>query len=110
MKLKFIIFALLTPLGSFAHTVNEAPELWSWFKQMNKSADACKIQSTFILQKIGIENLVENEYGIYGTLKNNRIVVKCQPDDNNSTLWVAVAGPDRISVELTRNIIIREIN
>lgn len=110
MKFMIALLILLMPISVLSHTVEKPPELWSWFKDMNKSADACKIQSHFILDKLGINNLIENEYGIYGTLKTNRIVVKCLPVNNGSTLWVAVAGADRDSVELIRNIIVKEIN
>ncbi len=110
MKSIVLLISLLLPLSSFAHSSNKAPELWSWFKDMEKSTDACRIQSAYILKKLGIANLVENNYGIYGTLKTNRIVVKCLPVENRSLLWVAVAGTDRDSVELIRNIIVKEIN
>lgn len=85
------------------------PELWSWYKNMNKSAEACKLQSQFILEKIGIENIVHNEYGVYGTYTSNRIVIKCLPNNENSLLWVAVAGSDRDSVEILRNKIIYDV-
>jgi len=86
------------------------PELWSWFKDMNKSAEACEIQSAYILDKLKVSNIVENEYGIYGVYKSNRIVVKCIPQGDKSKLFVAVAGYNRDSVELLRNLIVKEIN
>ncbi len=104
-----LIVLLLTPTVGLSHEPNHPPELWSWFKVLKKSSDACKIQSAFVLEKIGIKNLVENEYGIYGVFKNNRIVVKCLEDGDNSKLWVAIAGMDRDSVELLRNKIVKDI-
>ena len=93
-----------------AHEPGKVPELWSWFKDLNKSASACEIQSSFALQKIGLENQVENEYGVYGTYKGNRVVVKCLAmGEGKSKAWVAVAGHDRDAVELVRNIIVKEI-
>ena len=56
------------------------------------------------------ENQVENEYGIYGNVKSNRVVVKCiELSPNQSKLMVAVAGYNRDSVELVRNKIIVSI-
>jgi len=100
---------LTLPFCISAHTADTPPELWSWFKQLSKSKAACKIQSSFILDKIGVKNLVENDYGIYGTYRNNRVVVKCLEQNANSLLWVAVAGQDKDSVELIRNKIVADI-
>ncbi len=92
-------------------TSDKPPELWSWIKDLNKSKDACLIKSYFILKSIKLENLIETEYGIYGAIKNNRVVVKCiEVSSISSKLLVAVAGNDKHSVELIRNIIIKEIN
>lgn len=96
--------------SAIAHESNKPPELWSWFKNMNKSSEACKIQSSFILEKIGVKNILQNEHGVYGVFQSNRIVVKCLQQDENSILWVAVAGSDRDSVELIRNKIIADVN
>ncbi|WP_372964039.1 hypothetical protein [Marinobacter sp.] len=94
----------------FAHEPERAPELWSWFKDLNKSVSACEIQSSFALKKMGLENQVENDYGIYGTFKGNRVVVKCLAmGEGKSKVWVAVAGNDRDAVELVRNRIVKEI-
>ena len=94
-----------------AQGAERVPEIWSWFKDLDKSASACEIQSSFSLQKIGIENQVENEHGIYGTYKGNRVVVKCLAmGEGKSKVWVAVAGNDRDAVELVRNLIVRAIN
>jgi len=108
--MKKILILLLLPFSIFAHELNEPPELWSWFKNMNKSSEACKIQSSFILEKIGVKNIIHNKHGVYGTFQSNRIVVKCLPKNKNSILWVAVAGSDRDSVELIRNKIITDVN
>lgn len=104
-----LVVLLLLPTIGLSHEANRPPELWSWFKALNKSSAAGKIQSVFILEKIGVKNLVENEYGIYGVFKNNRISVKCVEDGEDSQLWVAVAGMDRDSVELLRNKIVKDI-
>ena len=109
IKKLLLSITLILPVSSFVHDSNKAPELWSLFKDLNKSVAACKIQSSFILEKIGVKNLVENNYGIYGVYKNNRVVVKCVDRGDKSTLWVAIAGIDRDSVELIRNKIITDI-
>ena len=100
---------MFLPVVTYAHDSNKLPELWSLFKDLNKSSAACKIQSSFILEKIGVKKLVINSYGLYGEFKNNRVVVKCVERDEKSTLWVAIAGHDRDSVELIRNKIIKDI-
>lgn len=107
--MKKIILLLILPFSVIAHESNTPPELWSWFKDMNKSSEACKIQSSFILDKIGVKNIKQNEHGVYGVFQSNRIVVKCLPKDKNSILWVAVAGTDRDSVELIRNKIVTDV-
>lgn len=106
----WILTLVLFSGACFAHEPEKAPELWSWFKDLDKSAAACEIQSSFALQTIGLENQIENEYGIYGTYKGNRVVVKCLAmGEGKSKVWVAVAGHDRDAVELVRNIIVKEI-
>jgi len=107
--MKKLIPLLLLPLSAIAHESKQAPELWSWFKDMNKSSEACKIQSQFILDKIGVKNIKHNDYGVYGVFQSNRIVVKCLPKQENSILWVAVAGTDKDSVELIRNKIVTDV-
>ena len=109
-KMNRIILLLLIPFSVIAHESKEPPELWSWYKNMNVSSEACKIQSSFILEKIGVKNVVLNEHGVYGAFQSNRIVVKCLAKEKNSMLWVAVAGTDRDSVELIRNKIIADVN
>ncbi len=49
---------------------DKPPELWSWFKDLNKSKEACEIQSSFILQSLKLENQTETAYGIYGNIKS----------------------------------------
>ncbi|MES2822550.1 MAG: hypothetical protein V4732_03040 [Pseudomonadota bacterium] len=107
-KVILAFLCVLSPL-SYANSQSTPPELWSWFKDLNKSAKACEIQSSFILQKLKVENQTENEYGLYGNIKGNRIVVKCIAMGETSKLWVAVAGNDRDSVEYVRNLLIKEI-
>lgn len=106
MKKIIISLFLVLPSVCFAHDSVKTPELWSWFKELNKSAEACNIQSMFELEKLGIKKLVSNQYGQYGVFRSNRIVVKCLPRGTKSTLVVAVAGYDRDSAELLRNKII----
>ncbi|WP_417539237.1 hypothetical protein [Marinobacter sp.] len=107
---KWILALVLLSGTCFAQEPDKAPELWSWFKDLDKSAAACEIQSSFTLQKIGLENQVENKHGIYGTYKGNRVVVKCLAmGEGKSKVWVAVAGNDRDAVELVRNMIVKEI-
>ncbi len=107
MKNLLLTLLLVSP---FAYSSEEPPELWSWFKDLNKSKEACEIQSSYTLQMLQLENQTENEYGIYGNVKSNRVVVKCiEITPNSSKLMVAVAGYNRESVELVRNKIIKSI-
>ena len=112
MKSIFLLATFFLTESCFAHPVgnNKPPELWSWFKDLEKSVKACEIQSSFILQNLHFENRTENQYGIYATYRDNSIVVKCIEVGEKSKLWVAVAGSDRDSVEALRNMIIKEIN
>ncbi|MCL6416746.1 hypothetical protein MIB92_13885 [Aestuariirhabdus sp. Z084] len=104
--------AMVFVLGSsFSWSSEKPPELWSWIKDLNKSKEACEIQSTYVLQSLSLENQVENQYGIYGNLKSNRVVVKCIAISHSaSKLLVSVAGNNRDSVEIIRNKIIKSIN
>jgi hypothetical protein len=95
--------AVCIPLWAVANDVAQPPELWSAFKDLNKSAAACQLQSKFVLEQMGVERLVDNDNGLYGVLKGNRVVVKCTGSGAKSVLWVAVAGADRDSVALIRN-------
>lgn len=88
----------------------EPPELWSSFKDLNKSKEACEVQSSFILSGLELDVQAWNEYGLYANIKSSRIVIKCVPlTKKTSKLLVAVAGHDRESVEMIRNHIIRSI-
>lgn len=94
-----------------AHEVNKPPELWSWFKDLQKSKEVCLTQSFFALSEIGLKNTAQNEYGFYGNIENNTVVVKCLSNDSNSSkVMVAVAGANRKSVESIRNNFIKLIN
>lgn len=95
---------------AFAGVPNQPPELWSWFKDLNKSAGACQIQSLYVLDKLKVKDLVDNQHGVYGVYQSNRVVVKCIPQGEHSKLMVAVAGYDRDAAELLRNLIIKEVN
>lgn len=105
-----VIVSAALACQALAEDVRKPPELWSSFKDLNKSADACQIQSLYVLDKINVTNLVHNQQGIYGVYESNRVVVKCIPQGEGSKLMVAVAGYERDSVELLRNLIIREVN
>ena len=108
--MKWIVASLIF-VASSAWASDRPPELWSWFKDLNKSKEACEIQSSYVLQSIGIENQTENKYGIYGNVKSNRVVVKCiEISETSSKLMVAVAGYNKDSVEIVRNKIIKSIN
>lgn len=106
----FLISMLFLSANVFSHQNNDVPELWSWFKDLKKSKEACEIQSAYTLQKLNVDNIVENKYGIYGNVKSNRVVVKCiEISKNESKLMVAVAGLNKDSVEIVRNQIINSI-
>jgi hypothetical protein len=107
MKKVVLAFVLVFAGSVQAETPERPPELWSWVKDLSKSKEACEIQSSFVLKKLNVQNQVENEYGIYGLVKSNRIVVKCIAiSERSSKLLVAVAGQNRDSVELIRNEIV----
>lgn len=102
---------IMLGVSAFRTSSDKPPELWSWIKDLNKSKDACLFQSNYVLKSLKLENKNETKYGIYGTIKNNRVVVKCISITSvSSKLLVAVAGYDKHSVELVRNIIIKKIN
>tara|TARA_R110002050_G_scaffold273764_1_gene417938 strand:+ start:348 stop:674 length:327 start_codon:yes stop_codon:yes gene_type:complete len=104
MLLITIVFSTL------AWADDQPPELWSWLKDLNKSKEACEIQSSYTLKALGLENQIENEYGIYGNVKSNRVVVKCiEISENRSKLMVAVAGNKKDSVAMVRNKIVKSI-
>lgn len=108
--MKWTTFLFLTAFSTAVFAGNP-PELWSWFKDLDKSKEACEIQSSYVLRSINLEDQVENEYGIYGNVKSNRVVVKCIAiSRTQSKLMVVVAGNNRDSVELVRNKIIKAIN
>lgn len=110
MRVIASLIITLVSVHASSHEVDKAPELWSWFKDLAKSKEACEIQSSFTLSQLNLENQSENEYGIYGNIKSNKVVVKCIAiADHRSKLMVAVAGYDRDSVELIRNKIINSI-
>ena len=103
---------LLIPIvfSTLAWAGDQPPELWSWLKDLNKSKEACEIQSSYTLKELGLENQTENEYGIYGNVKSNRVVVKCiEISENRSKLMVAVAGNNKDSVAIVRNEIVESI-
>ncbi|GAA3936582.1 hypothetical protein [Litoribacillus peritrichatus] len=104
-----ILTALIAP--ALAVAGERPPELWSWFKDLNKSKEACEIQSSYVLKSLSLENQKETEHGIYGNVKSNRVVVKCLSiSPNKSKLMVAVAGNNRDSVEIIRNKIVHSID
>ena len=106
-----LIALLLSSPPVLANEPEEPPQLWSWIKDLNKSKEACEIQSSYVLRKLKLSNQVENEYGIYGSVKRNRVVVKCIAiSDTSSKLLVAVAGNNKHSVELLRNEIVKAIS
>ena len=93
----------------FAHDDDSPPQLWSWFKDLNKSVKECRHDGLYALETLRVRNIVQNQYGIYGTYRSNRIVVKCLKMKNKSKVWVAVAGFKKASVEALRNKILDEI-
>lgn len=103
---------ILLPFMAASTWSNEQPpELWSSIKDLNKSKEACEIQSSYALQSLSLEKRTENKHGIYGNIKSNRVVVKCIAiSEGKSKLMVAVAGNNRSSVEMLRNKIVQSIN
>ncbi|WP_028886802.1 hypothetical protein [Teredinibacter turnerae] len=108
--MKWIVVPLII-ISNMAWSSGQPPELWSWIKDLDKSKEACEIQSSFVLQAIKLENQKETKYGIYGNVKSNSVVVKCiEISMSKSKLMVAVAGNNRDSVEIIRNKIVGAIN
>lgn len=105
------LLSIILMTSQLAWSADKPPELWSWFKEINKSKEACEIQTSYTLQTLKLSNKTENKHGIYGHVKSNSVVVKCiKISDNKSMIMVAVAGSDRDSVEIVRNNIVRSIN
>ena len=110
MKYILLLITLIFSSNLVAHENDKPPELWSWFKDLPKPKEACLTQSFLALSEVGLKNMRKNEYGFYGNIENNRIVVKClSTDTNHSKVMVAVAGLNRKSVESLRNRIIKLI-
>ncbi len=108
--MKFIIFIVLSAV-CVGVQAGDVPELWSSIKDLNKSKEACEVQSSFVLQGMDVKSRTENDYGIYAVIKSNRVVIKCiAVAKNKSKLLVAVAGDDRDAVELIRNALVKAIN
>ena len=93
-----------------AHEHLPPPELWSWIKELNKSTQDCRLQSSMTLKSMGVEHQIENEYGLYGVYKGNRVVIKCLTHGETSKLMVAVAGYNGRQVEKVRNHILEQID
>lgn len=118
------LLVLLLSMTALAHENTQAPHLWSTFKDLDKSVAACRIQARFDFGGLGIEHVVENTRGVYGTYVINgndrtdglnvrnqsiRVVAKCTAQGNKSQLWIMVAGHDKDAVELIRNKLAKEI-
>ena len=110
MKSFLFLIAILFSNSLLAHETDKPPELWSWFKDLQQPKEVCLTQSFLALSEVGLKNTTQNEYGFYGNIENNRVVVKClSTDSNSSKVMVAVAGSNRKSVESVRNNIIKLI-
>lgn len=110
MKSALIFFVIIFSSSLVAHEVDKPPALWSWFKDMKVTKKQCITKSFLALSEVGITNASQNDYGFYGSINNNTIVVKCLSIDSaNSKVMVAVAGSDYKSVEHLRNNIIGSI-
>jgi len=110
MKSFILLITIFISNNLIAHEIDNPPELWSSFKDLKKSKEACEVESFLAVSLIDLKNTIQNEYGIYGNIKNNKIVIKCMSIGlNKSKVMVAVAGSNRKSVEYLRNKIIRLI-
>ncbi len=104
-----LLFLVVISNFSYAHDAAKVPSLGSWYKDLDKSVSACKLQSLYKVKDIGVLNIVETDFGIYGAYKGNRVVVKCMARGEKSTLLVMVAGSDHDSVEAIRNRLVKVI-
>lgn len=110
MKSFLFLIAILFTNNLSAHESDKPPELWSWFKDLQQPKETCLKQSFLALSEVGLKNTTQNEYGFYGNIENNRVVVKClSTEPDKSKVMVAVAGSNRKSVEYIRNKIIKLI-
>ena len=110
MKSVILLITIFFSNNLIAHELNKPPELCSWFKEINKTKQACLTQSFLAVSEVNLKNTTQNEFGIYGNVKSNRVVVKCMPTrSNKSMLMVAVAGSNRKEVENLRNKIVQLI-
>lgn len=110
MKLYIFVFFILTLTGCASSSslipelpISKPPQLWSHHKQMNIPANACAFKGYNALKSLGFSSVVRNGNYVYGNYHSNRAAVKCVSSGKGSFLYLAVAGPDKETVEELRN-------
>lgn len=79
------------------------PQLWSSHLQLNMQASACASKGYSVLSTLGMSSIVQNDTYVYGNYDSSRIAVKCVPMNDQSFVYIAVAGPSKEVAERLRN-------
>lgn len=87
---------------------NSPPQLWSHHNLLNLNAKICSDRGVSTLKSLNFTAVVRSGTYVYGNSGPNRAAVKCVDQKGESSfLYLAVAGPDKESVEKLRNEIAR---
>ena len=85
--------------------VESRPHVWSSHKELSVPVEACGQKAIDILNSLGFSGVTKSRYGeyIYGNYISSRAAVKCVPQEDNSFVYIVVAGSDIEDVENLRN-------
>tara|TARA_R110002153_G_scaffold124543_12_gene271053 strand:- start:2195 stop:2638 length:444 start_codon:yes stop_codon:yes gene_type:complete len=84
-------------------TKEYTPQLWSHHKLLKETPELCATKGVSILNSLGFKSVVKNGNYVYGNFNNNRAAIKCIKINEQSFVYMAVAGPDPKLVEKLRN-------
>lgn len=79
------------------------PQLWSHHKILKESPELCAVKGVTILNSLGFKSVVKNGHYVYGNFNNNRAAFKCVEVNQQTFVYLAVAGADVKIVEKLRN-------
>jgi hypothetical protein len=82
------------------------PQIWSDHKILNISEEVCAKKGVDILTTLGFKHIVKNGTYVYGNYINNRSAIKCTRLNDQTFVFVVVAGPVVTIVERLRNEIV----
>ncbi len=88
---------------SVSNASSAPPQLWSSHLQLSMQASACASKGYSVLSTLGMSSIVQNDTYVYGNYDSSRIAVKCVPMNDQSFVYIAVAGPNKELVERLRN-------